>query len=136
VTALLIVADDNPQMRWLVRATLRGHFDEVVEASSGRELFWELLRSARSREAADVVVITDIRMAPYSGLDVLDAYDELGYHPTTVVMTSFPDVEAYERTERAGGVVIPKPFTTAELRRVVEDACVRARATRPSVTTT
>ena len=123
MTPLLIVADDNAHMRWLVRATFRDHFTDVVEASDGRELFQQLLHASLTRKDSEVVVITDIRMPAYSGLDILDTYDELGYHPTTIVMTSFPDADAYASAERAGGVLIPKPFATADLRRVVEHAC-------------
>jgi DNA-binding NtrC family response regulator len=119
---LLVIADDNAHMRWLVRTTFRGCFDEIVEAADGRELFWELVRCSRTRAASEVLVITDIRMPGYSGLDVLSTYDDLGFHPRTVVMTSFPDADAYACTARAGGVLLPKPFATAELRRVVEDA--------------
>ena len=123
MTPLLIVADDNPHMRWLVRTTFRDRFADIVEAGDGRELFRQLLRATLTHEDSDVVVITDIRMPAYSGLDILATYDELGYHPTTIVMTSFPDADAYASTEQAGGVLIPKPFATAELRRVVEHAC-------------
>jgi DNA-binding NtrC family response regulator len=122
---VLVIADDNPAMRWLVRQTFRDQFTEILEANDGRELFWTLVRCSRTRAASDVVVITDIRMPAYSGLDVLAACDELGYHPPTVVMTSFPDADAYATTARAGVVLLPKPFGTSELRRVVED--VRAR---------
>jgi CheY-like chemotaxis protein len=117
---LLIVADDNPYMRWLVRATFRGRFDDVVEAGDGRELFWNLLRASRSRDASEVIVIADIRMPVCSGLDVLATFDELGYHPRTVVMTSYPDEQAYASAEHVRGVLLPKPFSTQELRRVVD----------------
>jgi DNA-binding NtrC family response regulator len=115
----LIVADDNPHMRWLVRRTFRDRFSDIMEASDGRELFWQLVRCAQTRDASEVVVITDIRMPAYSGLDVLAAYDELGYHPATVVISSFPDPEAYASVERAGARLLPKPFATIELQRVV-----------------
>jgi DNA-binding NtrC family response regulator len=117
---LLIVADDNPYMRWLVRATFRGTFDDVVEASDGRELFWQLLRCSRTRDASEVIVITDIRMPAASGLDVISSFEELGYHPRTVVMTSYPDENAYASVARVGGTLIPKPFAMAELRQAVE----------------
>lgn len=117
---LLIIADDNAHMRWLVRMAFREQFEEIIEAADGRELFWHLVHcSTHGRPSNEVVVITDIRMPTYSGLDVLGAYDELGYHPTTIVMTSFPDSQAYAETRRAGGVLVPKPFATAELVRVV-----------------
>ena len=119
---MLVIADDSPAMRWLVRHTLGEEFAEIVEANDGRELFWTLVRCSRTRAADDVVVITDIRMPAYSGLDVLAACDELDYHPATIVMTSFPDADAYASTERAGAVLLPKPFVTSELRRLVERA--------------
>jgi DNA-binding NtrC family response regulator len=120
-TPLMIIADDNPYMRWLVRATFRGRFDDVIEASDGRELFWQLVRCSRMRAASEVIVVTDLRMPVCSGLDVLASFEELGYHPKTVVMTSYPDENAYAATERVGGVLIPKPFATTELRRIVEE---------------
>jgi FixJ family two-component response regulator len=112
-------------MRWLVHTMFADHFTDVIEVADGRALFWELVRCARSLAAEDVVVITDLRMPHYSGLDVIDAYGELGYHPPTVVMTSFPDADAYTATARAGGVLLSKPFATAELRRSVEHVCQR-----------
>ena len=122
---LLIVADDNAYMRWLVLAAFRGRFDEVIEASDGRELFWQLVRCSRTRDASDVVVVTDIRMPECSGLDVLASFDELGYHPKTVLMTSYPDETAYAAAARVGGVLIPKPFAMTELRRVVDQVSQR-----------
>ncbi|HWO22035.1 MAG TPA: response regulator [Kofleriaceae bacterium] len=117
---LVIVADDNPYMRWLVRATFRGRFEDIVEAGDGRELFWHLLRASRTRAESEVIVIADIRMPVCSGLDVLASFDELGYHPRTVVMTSYPDEQARASVAHVGGLLLPKPFSTEELRRVVE----------------
>ena len=121
----LIVADDNAQMRWLVATTLREKFEHIVEAADGRALFRELVHCSYTRHEEDVLVITDIRMPTYSGLDILATYDELQFHPVTVVMTAFPDDDAIASTARAGGVLIPKPFATDELVRVVDRAYVR-----------
>jgi len=121
----LIIADDNPQMRWLVATTLRDRFEHVREAEDGRALFRELVHCSYTRHEQDVLVITDIRMPTYSGLDILATYDELQFHPVTIVMTAFPDDHAIASTAAAGGVLIPKPFATAELVRVVERACAR-----------
>ena len=119
----LIIADDNEYMRWLVRATLRSRFfDPIIEVSDGRELFRALVHASLIRDARDVLVITDIRMPGCSGLEIIGLYDELDYHPTTVVMTSYPDAEARAATRQAGGVLIAKPFAMSELRRIVEDA--------------
>lgn len=119
----LIVADDNAHMRWLVRTTLRDRFDEIVEAADGRELFRQLVHYSMTSPEKDVLVVTDVRMPAYSGLDILATYDELGFHPRTVVMTAFPDAETHERAARAGSPLLAKPFATAELSAVVERAC-------------
>jgi FixJ family two-component response regulator len=119
---LAIIADDHPAMRALVRSVLRGTADEIIEAGDGRALFWELLRCSYARDAVDVVVITDLCMPVYSGLDVVATFDELGFHPNTIVITSYPDPKVSSAVERAGAVLVPKPFTTSAFRSVVERA--------------
>lgn len=121
----LIVADDNAHMRWLVRTTLRDRFDEIIEVADGRALFRQLVHFSMTRRDRDVVVVTDIRMPAYTGLEVLQTYEELGYHPTTIVMTAYADAEAYAQAARAGSVLISKPFATAELSAAVERVCGR-----------
>jgi DNA-binding NtrC family response regulator len=121
----LIVADDSSHMRWLVHTTLRDQFDRIVEVADGRELFRQLVHCSMTRAAGRVVVVTDIRMPAYTGLEVLATYDDLGYHPTTIVMTAFPDADAYAQVARANSTLIPKPFATSELCAVVERACAR-----------
>lgn len=121
----LIIADDSAPMRSLVAATLRDRFEHIIEAEDGRALFRQLVHCSYTLNEEDVLVVTDIRMPTYSGLDILATYDELQFHPVTVVMTAFPDDDAIASTARAGGVLIPKPFETAELVRVVERACNR-----------
>jgi CheY-like chemotaxis protein len=117
---ILIIADDNEAMRWMVKSACRALFDEIIEARDGRELFWELMRHASDAES-DVVVVTDVRMPSYSGLDVIAAYEELGYHPPTVVITSYPEDDVRARAAAAGTQLLAKPFTLAALRRVVDD---------------
>lgn len=117
---LVIVADDNPAMRWLVRWVLSGVVDEIVEAPDGRALFWELVRSSYSYDARDVTLVTDLCMPVYNGLDILATYDELDFHPATIVITSYPDPKVSFEVERAGAILVPKPFTTTEFRRMVE----------------
>lgn len=117
---LVIIADDNPAMRWLVRWMLADEVDEIVEASDGRSLFWELVRCSYSYDPRDVTLITDLFMPVYNGLDVLATFDELGFHPSTIVITSYPDPHVSSEVERVGAVLVPKPFTTHEFRSRVQ----------------
>jgi DNA-binding NtrC family response regulator len=119
---MLIIADDNEAMRWLVRSTLAEPGMEVAEAHDGRSLFWLLVRCSFTRPARDVTVITDMCMPVYSGLDVIAAFDELGYHPQTFVITAYPSAEVSARIASRGAHLVPKPFATAMLRDMVEHA--------------
>lgn len=124
----LVIADDDANMRALVRATLQGEYEDVVEVGDGRELFWRLVRASfarRGEELRRLVVITDVRMPGYDGLDVLDAWQDGPSDVPTIVITSFPDDAVRARVEQLGAVLLPKPFTRATLRAVVDEAVKR-----------
>jgi two-component system KDP operon response regulator KdpE len=116
----LVIADDNPAMRRLIRTVLADRFDEITEAADGRELFWTLVHAAYDDTDADLTVIADICMPIYSGLDVAAVCDDLGVRVPTVLITSFPSDELRASVERLGYTLIAKPFTTAKLREVVD----------------
>jgi CheY-like chemotaxis protein len=105
-------------MRWLVWSVLRDQFDELFEAHDGRQLLWELFRASYAN-ADHMLLVTDVCMPVYNGLDVLEACDELEYPPRVLVITSFPDRATRERVQRLGGALLAKPFTTSELRQAV-----------------
>lgn len=105
-------------MRWLVHTAVGSQFAEVVEVADGRELFWAMLRAsfaAAPGRTPELVVIADVRMPEYDGLDVLDACHELGCEVPTIIMTAFSSPEVHDRAEALGAFVLPKPFSTATL---------------------
>ena len=115
----LLIADDNPAMRKLIRTVLADRFDEILEAADGRELFWTLVRESYSG-AQDLAVVADVCMPVYSGLDVAGVCEDLGVHVPTVLITSFPSADVRARVERLGCTLVAKPFTTSDLRQVVD----------------
>lgn len=120
----LVIADDDANMRALVRETLRGELPEAIEVADGRELFWQLMRSSFgvSGHSRDLVIVSDVRMPAYSGLDVLDAWrHEHAKHPI-VVITAFPDDRVRARAARLSASLVAKPFTRAQLQLAVRDA--------------
>lgn len=125
MTAQLIIADDCAEMRWLVRTALREEFPHAIEAEDGRQLFWQLLRSsfaAGPKQPTNLVVIADVFMPGYDGLEVLSAWQDPNHPVPLVVITCFPDEEVRMRAARIGAVLLPKPFSCATLRRVVREA--------------
>jgi CheY-like chemotaxis protein len=118
-TRRVLVADDCADHRWLLRQMLQPLGFDVLEAASGRELFWALESDQRSAADSDLLVIADVRMPVYDGLDVLEAWNGDWTYPF-VVMTSFPSARVEQRVRALGGVLLAKPFTLYDLRRVVE----------------
>ncbi len=112
-------------MRWLIRSMVGEAFADVSEASDGRELFWQLMRAAYIEDHS-LLVIADVYMPVYDGLQVIDAFRYLGFHVPLLVITAFPNPEMRERVERLGIAMLPKPFTGAQLERAV--AALRAEA--------
>ena len=121
-----MIADDSADMRSLVRSTIGSDFTEILEATDGRELFWTLMRTSfgdKDGSDDDLVVITDLRMPGYDGLDVLDACEDL--HPRLrvpmILMTAYPSEAVCARASALGVKVLPKPFSTSALRTALRE---------------
>lgn len=120
----LVIADDSAEMRWFVRSAIGREFGEVVEAADGRELFWTLLRSqfaAKQLDQRDLVIITDLYMPAYDGLDVLDAWGDLEPRVPTILITAFPSEAVRQRAKALGIALLPKPFSTTALREALRE---------------
>lgn len=118
----LVIADDSAEMRWIVRAAVGDQFADIVEVSDGRELFWTLLRRDFIRnEAEDQLLITDLCMPAYDGLDVAAAWRELSPTAPIIVLTAFPSSAVRKRAAELGAVVVSKPISTVDLRRVIRE---------------
>jgi DNA-binding response OmpR family regulator len=125
---LLVIADDDPDMRALVRSTLHQDFPNAVEVGNGRDLFWNLLCSSfahKGESPHEMVVVADVRMPAYNGLDVLDAWQDGASDAPIVIITAFPDAEVRARVKRLGAALLPKPFTCAGLRAAVRHVARR-----------
>ncbi len=127
---LLLIADDDADMRALVRGALRPDYPDALELVDGRELFWQLMRASFTRDGHErpVVVVADVRMPAYTGLEVLSAWHGEQRALPVVVITSFPDDEVRAQVSELGATLLPKPFTRARLRQAVHEAQRRSRA--------
>ena len=116
----ILVIDDEDIMREFVEETLLRAGYEVDTAASGR-----VGLDALSERGFDLVV-TDLKMTPMDGLEVLRAVCESS--PTTgcIVMTAYPDLDSATETMRRGTCdYIAKPFKKEDLVASVDRAAQR-----------
>ena len=124
----VLVADDSAEQRWTLRLALSMMGFEVTEAADGRELFWALEGLARKAALEPELVIADVYMPTYNGLDVLGAWTEVAPRHPMIVITAFPDEVLARRVSALGATLLPKPFSLAALSGAVRSALLKARA--------
>jgi two-component system, NtrC family, response regulator HydG len=106
----MLVVDDQRNMRTTLAMMLRGggyEVDEAADGGQGREL---------GATGAYDVVITDLRMGEYDGIEVLRAIKEAQPMTEVIVMTAYGTIESAVEAMRLGAFdYIQKPFTEQEL---------------------
>jgi two-component system, response regulator, stage 0 sporulation protein F len=118
----ILLAEDEPQMRTLVADALRrdGHF--VLEAPDGAALLEHLQHALQNDfpEAADSLIISDVRMPRRGGLGLIQELLELQWCPPCILITGFGDEQLHAEARRLGAVaVFDKPFDVDDLRATV-----------------
>ncbi len=118
----ILVIDDEDLMREYVEESLQRAGHDVTAVSGGKEGV-----GAMAERAFDVVV-TDMKMKPMDGLEVIK--QTLSMHPGTrcIVMTAYGTIETAVQAMKDGADdYILKPFTPDELELAVERAIERRR---------
>lgn len=110
---LVLLVEDDRDMREMLAAALRRSGHQVVEASDGDEaLTWlgpGVLEG--NLERIPSVIVSDIRLPDFSGFDILEGM-QLASHPVPVILiTAFGDAETHAAARMLGARrVIDKPF--------------------------
>jgi PAS domain S-box-containing protein len=116
---IVLVADDNPAGRELVREGLAGHASSIIEASDGREALQKI------RETRPDVVLLDIQMPEMDGYAVLrEIRSDPALHGLRVVaLTAFAMQGDRERAlEASFDDYLTKPVSVAQLKAQLEPA--------------
>lgn len=113
--AIILVGDDDPSLRELIRAVLGSRY-RFVEAADGLEVL------AVARDIRPDLIVLDVMLPGLSGIEVLD---ELRHDPRlratpVVVITAWSHAEVDARTAGADRFV-SKPFDPDELSAAVEE---------------
>jgi two-component system, NtrC family, response regulator PilR len=107
----ILVVDDEPSMRDMLRIVLRRDGYDVVIAENGRQAIERL-----KAEPFDLL-LSDIRMPDLSGVEVVRAAKELNRDVVAFMMTAFASTETAVEAMRLGAVdYFTKPFSMDELR--------------------
>jgi len=105
----ILVVDDEPQMRRVLRAALVAHGYEVAEAASGEEAITRL--SAQR----DDCILLDLNLPGMDGIETCRAIRARSHVP--IVVVSIRDSERDRAAAREAGAndYITKPFGVEEL---------------------
>src|SRR5213594_307914 len=86
----VLVVDDEPDIRKVVKMTLQKAGYEVLEAENGEKAI-EVINSGENRLMLDVI-ICDIRMPKINGVEAIAYFRKEYPRVPVVVLTGFPDV--------------------------------------------
>ena len=118
---LVLVVDDEPDIRKVVRMTLEKGGYTVIEAEDGEKAI-EAINTGQNRIMLDVI-ITDIRMPKINGAEAV-AYLQKEYpRVQLIVLTGFPDTVMAANYLRQGVVdYLVKPVEGEKLKAAVGKA--------------
>ncbi|MEZ5973455.1 MAG: sigma-54 dependent transcriptional regulator [Planctomycetota bacterium] len=129
MAALVLIADDDPGVRFALLALCRQAGYRTLEAASGRETL-----EAVATHQVDLVLL-DLDMPEGGGMDILPTLVALDEAPAVVILTGFADVRTAVQAMRLGADnLIEKPVEGPELAevidRILEGRCVREERDR------
>lgn len=118
----VLVVDDEPPIRELLREalTMWGYAADVAPDGTAA--------LGRLEDGSYNLVVTDLAMPGASGWEVVEAVQARNLAAAVVVMTGSPTRGDGDRARERGVALLEKPFQLHELRTVIREALVVARA--------
>src|SRR5574337_1076030 len=124
----ILIADDDPDIREVIRDRLKVMGFEVVEASDGVQAL------ARLREESPTITLVNLMMPKKNGLDVLKAIRDEGLETTTIVITAYGTIDKAVEAMRAGAYdFLTTPFSPGHLEVVIGKALEREALKRDNL---
>ncbi len=105
----ILVVDDEPQIRRLLRTSLGAHQYQVLEAASGQAAL-----VAAAEERPDLLIL-DLGLPDMDGLDVMSRLREWSDLPVIVLSVRDREMEKVEALDRGADDYVTKPFGMSEL---------------------
>jgi two-component system, chemotaxis family, chemotaxis protein CheY len=117
----VLVVDDEPLVRQVVRMTLEKAGYDVLEAENGEKAI-EAINENENPLVLDVV-ICDIRMPKINGVEAIEYFQRQYPHVPLIVLTGYPDTNMAVSFMRHGVVdYLVKPVNAERLKAAVMEA--------------
>jgi DNA-binding NtrC family response regulator len=111
----ILVVDDEKKMGILIEGTLKDAGYSVKTATSGEKAL-ELLKKSTYD-----IVITDLKMEPVDGMQVLKKAKELNEETEVIMMTAYATAQSAVQAMKSGAAdYVIKPFALEELKLLVD----------------
>ncbi len=118
---LVLVVDDEPDVRKVVRITLEKAGYDVLEAEDGEKAIEAIKKGEHSLLLS--LIITDIRMPNMNGIDVMNYYRKEWPSVPLIVLTGFPYLDmAIAMLHHGISDYLVKPVDAEKLRASVAKA--------------
>jgi two-component system, NtrC family, response regulator PilR len=128
VKSRILIVDDEPSMREMLRIVLRRDGYDVTVAANGTQAI-DILK----RERVDLL-LSDIRMPDVSGVDVLRTAKDVNHDLIAFMMTAFASTDTAVEAMRLGAAdYFTKPFSMDEMRLKVRQHLETLRLKRENV---
>ncbi len=113
--AKILIVDDEENIRYLYSEELKADGYEVITTDSGYKLLERI-----EKERPDIILL-DIKMADYDGLDLLQDIRNKYYNLPVILCTAYDSYKSDVKTIAADSYVI-KSFDLTELKKRIAQA--------------
>jgi two-component system, NtrC family, response regulator AlgB len=121
----VLVIDDEKNIRTMLKVCLEETGAEVIAVGTP-----EAATDALRRQPFDLAFL-DVRLGAHSGLDVLPNLLAISPRLSVVVITAYATIEtAVDAIKRGACDYLPKPFTPAQIRHLVEQVTAQRQTAR------
>lgn len=112
----ILLVEDDPQIRQVIRELLRGDQRQITVTEDGSTAFLKL-----QNEVFDLLV-TDLGLPGPSGWDLIEEGLKLSPDMRVIVITSWTDSHSEESAQKLRvDYIIQKPFRISQVKEAVED---------------
>jgi two-component system KDP operon response regulator KdpE len=127
---LVLVVDDEPQMRRFLRLALSTRGYGIVEAATGNEGIQQV-----TAYTPDVVLL-DLGLPDMDGIDIVRALREWSTMPVLIISACGQEAAKVDALDAGADDYVPKPFGASELTARIRVALRHAALMRDTTTTT